>query len=248
MLSKSNIKYIQSLQHKKFRDEYQVFMAEGPKVVNELLRSGAFTCKTVFALDEWVKIQDTTILDIIGNNIEVIEQFELEKIAFYTTPNQVAAIFSMKETIHQIPVEGAITLVLDNIKDPGNFGTIIRTADWFGIKNIVCSNDTVDMYNNKVVQSTMASLARVNILYTDLTEWLKANHKVPIIATTLDGIDPREVNNISSLIIIIGNESNGIRPEIITMADKQITIPRIGHAESLNAAVATGILLHTLTR
>ncbi len=248
MLSKSNIKYIQSLQHKKFRDEYQVFMAEGPKVVNELLRSGVFECKRIFALEEWVNSQSETILNIAGNNLEQVEQFELEKIAFYTTPNQVVAIFSIRKPIDKIEVNEGITLVLDNIKDPGNFGTIIRTADWFGIKNIVCSEDTVDMYNNKVVQSTMASLARVNILYVNLPEWLNANNMVPVIAATLDGIHPDKVKNSSPMILIIGNESNGIRPEILEMSDKQVTIPRIGHAESLNAAVATGILLHALTQ
>lgn len=246
MLSKSNIKYIQSLQHKKFRDEYQVFMAEGPKVVNELLLSGVFECKRVYAVKDWVDAQQTKILDIIANQLELIESFELEKIAFYTTPNQVVAIFSMKEVISTIDVQNGVTLVLDNIKDPGNFGTIIRTADWFGINNIVCSEDTVDMYNNKVVQSTMASLARVNILYTNLPEWLQSNHHVPIIAATLDGCPPNEIKSSSSIMLVIGNESNGVRSEILAMTDKQITISRKGQAESLNAAVATGILLYEL--
>ncbi len=248
MLSKSTIKYIQSLQHKKFRDEYNAFTAEGPKIIKELLDSAVFDCQAVYALQEWISNLDDKTLQLVNGKLELIKDFELAKISTLTSPNQVAAVFEKKLPVVDIPVEGKLTLVLDDIRDPGNLGTIIRTADWFGINNIVCSMNTADMYNNKVVQSTMASLSRVNIFYTDLEKWLKENNTVKRIAATLDGKSAGFFEQLKEGILIIGNESNGISPAILDIADEQVTIPRLGEAESLNAAVATGILLYIMHR
>ena len=248
MLSKPTIKYIQSLQHKKFRDEYRCFTAEGPKVVMELLLSNAFVCKRIYALDKWVESLDPSTLDQCRDNLETIQLFELEKIAQAVNPHQVVAIFEQKDSVSDFNVKEGCTLVLDDIQDPGNLGTIIRTADWYGIKNIVCSLNTVDVYNNKVVQSTMASLARVNVLYADLPEWLQQQKGVLKIAATLDGEPGNKFGQLAASILIIGNEGKGISSSVLKCADEKITITRIGEAESLNAAVATGILLNRLTQ
>lgn len=243
MFSKSTIKYIQSLQHKKFRDEYHCFVAEGPKVVHGLLTTAVFAVKGIYALQEWVDELDIKLKKLYADRIEIIKDFELEKIAAYTTANKVVAVFEKRPVTENFQVRNKFTLVLDDIQDPGNLGTIIRTADWFGIENIICSLNTVDMYNNKVVQSTMASLGNVNIVYTALPLWLKKQEGVPILAATLNGRSLAEFNKIKEAIIIIGNESKGISDEIIDMANEKITIPKIGEAESLNAAVAAGIIL-----
>jgi len=145
-----------------------------------------------------------------------------------------------------VDIKQKLTLVLDNIQDPGNMGTIIRTADWFGVDNIICSHACADKYNPKVVQSTMGSLSRVNVYYTDLGEWLQKNTSIKIYATALDGNNISTVNNIKEAIIIIGNEGKGISEPVMQLVNEKITIPKIGEAESLNAAVATGIILAML--
>ncbi|MBK7306623.1 MAG: RNA methyltransferase [Chitinophagaceae bacterium] len=133
--------------------------------------------------------------------------------------------------------------MLDTIQDPGNLGTIIRIADWFGIENIVCSTGCADMYNAKVVQSTMGSLGRVNVIYTDIVAWLKENNKIKIYSASLEGEDVKVVGKLKEGILIIGNEANGVSDEVMDLVNEKINIPRIGEAESLNAAVATGIIL-----
>ena len=246
MFSKSTVKYIQSLQHKKFRDEYNVFVAEGPKVVIELLKESTFLCRAVYALKDWITGVDTATLNLLNDRIEIIKDFELEKIAAYSTANKVVAVFEKKTCNKDISLKDELTLFLDDIQDPGNLGTIIRTADWFGIKNIICSENTADIYNPKVVQATMASLARVNIVYVNLRKWLSANPDIQKVAAVLNGISLGEIKNMKEAILIIGNESKGISKKILELADTKITIPKTGAAESLNAAVATGILLYAL--
>ena len=248
MLTKQNIKYIQSLQHKKFRDELGVFVAEGPKVVEELLLSAKFNCEAIFSMAKWIEGLSSSLLDKISGKLQIVEAFELEKIANYSTPNSVVAVFKKSNPAEVIELKGNITLVLDGIQDPGNLGTIIRNADWFGIKNIICSTTTVDMYNSKVVQSTMASLSRLNIIYTDLYSWLRDHRDVKILATVLDGSPLEQTKHLHEAIVIIGNEANGIHSELVSLAEHKITIPRIGMAESLNAGVATGVVLYELCR
>ena len=243
MVTKSAVKYIQSLQHKKFRDAYGRFVAEGPKLVDELLELDAFPCEMVYATKDWK--QPPGINSQI--KVEVIENFELEKISGLSQPNQVVAIFE-KKTIHPDPKKSAGWIIaLENIQDPGNLGTIIRIADWFGIDHIICSHGTADVYNPKVVQSTMASLARVHISYHDLAEILPALNR-PIIAATLGGSSLDEFQIKENGVLLIGNESKGISEDLQKIANHNITIPRRGKAESLNAAVATGILLYGLMK
>jgi len=242
MISKTYTKYIQSLHHKKFRDIENAFIAEGSKVVMDLLSSGKIICSHILGTEDWMKEKEPEIRKYFSGPLEVIEDYELEKISALTTPNHVLGIF--KKIGHaDIKVKGNITLVLDSIQDPGNLGTIIRIADWFKVQSIICSETCADRYNPKVVQSTMGSLARVELCYTNLTRWLEENKTVPIYAAALNGKNINQLKGITEAIIIIGNESKGISGEIMNLASEKITIPKIGVAESLNAAVATGIIL-----
>lgn len=240
MITKNQVKYIQSLGQKKWRDSEQVFIAEGPKLVNELLI--AANCKIIqlYALKEWI--------DQVKPGIEVIEITidELEKISQLTTPNQVLAIAKKIKWESEAMIKGSISLALDEIQDPGNMGTIIRLADWFGVKNIFCSMNCADVYNPKVVQASMGSITRVRVEYADLRLLLENSKKMRIYATVLNGDDVTTMEKINEGMIIIGNESKGISDEALRLANVQITIPRKGKAESLNAAVATGIILSHL--
>jgi TrmH family RNA methyltransferase len=242
MLSKTYTKYIQSLHHKKFRDAEDVFIAEGSKVVMELLQSAVFSCEQVLGLEDWLHQNETIIRKNYAGPLQVVEAFELEKVSALSTPNQVLAVFKKLPKII-IAAKGKITLALDTIQDPGNLGTIIRIADWFGIQSIVCSVHCADMYSPKVVQSTMGSLGRVKIEYTDLVEWLEKNDAIRTYAAALNGKKVSELKGLKEGIIIIGNESKGISEQTMQLCNEKITIPRSGAAESLNAAVATGIIL-----
>lgn len=248
MLTKATIKYIQSLQHKKFRDEEGAFFAEGPKLVNELLQGDVFVCKNIYALPEWGSLLPEQLKNRYIHQTAFIKDFELEKISALSKPNQVLAVFEKKKADNKPLVKNNISIVLDDIQDPGNLGTIIRIADWFGVKNIVCSLHTADMYNSKVVQSTMASLQRVNLIYTDIEIWLAENKTIPVYAATLHGEPLQSISLLKEGIIIIGNESKGVSDAIIKLANKKITIPSFGEAESLNAAVAAGIIMYEIRR
>lgn len=248
MFSKTTIKYIQSLQHKKFRDSEGAFIAEGPKLVAELLAGKVFACRALYCVDEWASALHPSIIKALAEKRVVIKDYELEKISALSKPNQVLAVFEKKAKNPSPQIENKITLVLDDIQDPGNLGTIIRIADWFGIENIICSPHTADMYNPKVVQSTMASLQRVNLIYTDVLQWLIGQKTIKKYAAALNGQPLKSFGKLQEAIIIIGNESKGISEAVLKQANEQITIPRIGEAESLNAAVATGIILYELLR
>jgi len=242
MLSKTYTKYIQSLHHKKFRDTENAFIAEGSKVVMDLLRSGKIVCEHILATASWLQENEPEIRKYFKGPLEIVESFELEKITALSTSNQVLAVFT-KMKVAFIDPRSNITLVLDTIQDPGNLGTIIRIADWFGVPAIICSENCADRYNSKVVQSTMGSLARVEVLYTNLADWLKKNNGITIYAASLNGKNMDGLKKLKEGILLIGNESKGISDEIMELANEKITIPKIGNAESLNAAVATGIIL-----
>ena len=244
MFSKSTIKYIQSLQHKKFRDEEGLFVAEGPKLIAELLAGKIFACKNIYALPQWADLLTQKQKDSLGEQLVLIKDFELEKISSLVKPNLVLGIFEKKHPVNNPSFKDKITLVLDDIQDPGNLGTIIRIADWFGVENVICSLHTADMYNSKVVQSTMASLQRINLIYTDTATWLNENKNIKKFAATLNGESLKTISNLKEGILIIGNESKGISDAILQLADEKITIPGFGQAESLNAAVAAGIFLY----
>jgi TrmH family RNA methyltransferase len=243
MLSKRIVKYIQSLSHKKLRDEHGQFIAETPKVVTELLSTENVKCKILCADKKWISENEILLKNILSGNIYEIDEATLQKISLLKTPNKVLTVFDKKLPLSEPVITGKISLILDDIQDPGNLGTIIRNADWFGIENIICSENCADCYNPKVVQATMGSLARVNVLYVSLHAFIEANKNVSVYAATLSGTSVSELKNIPEGIILIGNESRGISKELLNMATLHITIPRYGNAESLNVAVATGIIL-----
>jgi len=246
MISKTHTKYIQTLQHKKFRDESGEFFAEGPKIVMELLEDGNFECNELFAVKEWLEANASMPGKFPKTAFSEVKDFELEKISALITPNKVLAVFKKRKQDGSVTSKGKITLLLDTIQDPGNFGTIIRTADWFGVETIICSHNAADMYNPKVVQSTMGSLGRVNILYDDLETWIQQNNSIKTYAAALNGKPANVLNGITEAAIIIGNESKGVNEDLMKLVNEKITIPRKGSAESLNAAVAAGIILSQL--
>lgn len=246
MLNKKIVKYIQSLSHKKFRDEEGVFIAEGPKVVSEFLLSEKIRCNLICAERDWLLENDSLLKKITPENIFETDEHWLQSISLLKTPNKVVAVFNKKPSSKMPVLVNKISLMLDDLQDPGNMGTIIRIADWFAIENIICSENCVDCYNPKVVQSTMGSLARVNISYTDLLSFIRSNEKINLYATTLAGTSVFKLPKINEGIILIGNESKGIHEDLLQLAFQKITIPRYGHAESLNAAVAGGIILSRL--
>lgn len=240
---KSKVKYIQSLSHKKQRDADNVFVAEGPKIINELLNEPAFGVVEIFALPQWRK--EHPLLDSIP--FTEIDEPLLEKISALSTPNQVVGIFRKPEIAPFDPA-GKISLLLNSIQDPGNLGTIIRCADWFGIDQVMCSRDTADVYNSKAVQATMGSISRVKVYYDDLLLVMQNHAQVTTYAATLNGNDVKSIGFIDEGMILIGNESKGISKELLELPHQKVTIARKGRAESLNAAVATGIILHACTR
>ena len=243
MLSKKIVKYIQSLSHKKFRDEEGVFIAEGPKIVAEFLASEELKCKLICADQTWIKENESLLKNIHSENIFETDDHWLESISLLKTPNKVVAVFEKRSLTNAPDLSNKISLMLDDLQDPGNLGTLIRIADWFNVKNIICSENSVDCYNPKVVQATMGSLSRVNVFYTDLFSFLDKNKKIAVYATTLHGTSIYKSPKIKEGIILIGNESKGVHGDLLKSASHQITIPKLGQAESLNAAVAGGIIL-----
>lgn len=235
MISKNELKYIQSLCQKKQRAAEGVFIAEGPKLAEELLASN-YKIIRGYASASWLAENKTS------KGFTEVSDIELEKMTGLQTANQVILIVEQKiqKTIPDLSKK--LSLVLDGIQDPGNLGTIIRIADWFGITQIIASEDTVDLYNPKVVQSTMGSFIRVPVYYTDIVSFLSAT-KLPVYGAMLEGKSMYELEKPSTGLLVIGNESKGIRTALQPLIKQAITIPRIGGAESLNAAVATGILV-----
>jgi RNA methyltransferase, TrmH family len=237
MLSKKEIKDIQSLDQKKSRDAQGRFVAEGPKVVSELLHIIPDRIEKIYALESWAGQHGH-----LKKLVQVVNEKELQKIAHSKTPNQVLAVVT--QWPEQEPIlQNAFCIYLDTIQDPGNFGTILRIADWFGVKHVVGTAGCADLYNPKVVQASMGSLARVGVYYDADLSWIK-KQTGPVYAATLNGTPT--FSKAHTGILIIGNESKGIRDELLALATQQITIQRKGAAESLNAAVATGILVSQL--
>lgn len=239
MVTKSELKYIQSLSDKKVRIETGCFIAEGVKLVGEMIATG-YPLKAVYALDSWAS-PDASI------EVNRIEPFELEKMSLLQTPNQVLAVALMPQKPKEIDIAGQLTVVLDGIQDPGNLGTIIRTADWFGIKQIVASEDTVDVYNPKVIGATMGSFMRVSVHYKNLAAWM-LSVKLPVYGALLEGENVFTIKAPKQGLLVIGSEGKGIRENIIDLITHPVTIPKTGGAESLNAGIAAGIIIAQLTR
>ena len=240
MLSKNEVKYIQSLCHKAKRDEAGLFVAEGPKLATELLSNG-FEIEHIYATQKWIEQHPSSNVPLT-----TITPQELERISQLQTPNQVLIIARQKRQATALSLSSNITLVLDGIQDPGNMGTILRTADWFGIHQIVCSPECADLYNPKVVQATMGSICRVNHWVKPLDTWLQ-QVQLPVYGAVLSGENVFDTLPPKEALLVIGSEGKGISEKVLSFISRPITIPRIGQAESLNAAVATGILLAYFT-
>jgi len=242
LITKTQVKYIQSLGHKKFRDAEGVFVVEGPKITAELL--AVLSPRQIYALPEWIEAMPSGSWKGV---VTAVGSVELERLSALTTPNRVVAVFE-KPVFGEPDFDAGIHLVLDGIQDPGNLGTIIRLADWFGIGTVVCTPDSADVFNSKAVQSTMGSVGRVAVIYCEPEEVLRSAGGMPVYATTLEGESVYGIGRIERGFIVVGNESKGIGPELLGLATRRVTIPRKGSAESLNAAVATGIMLSHLVR
>ena len=240
MVSKNQIKLITSLQQKKYRNANKLFFAEGVKGIEELLESN-------LELEHLYTTQNN--FDTVSKEKKtIISENDLKKISALATPNSCLAIFKMPE--EKLIIENGLILVLDSIRDPGNLGTILRLCDWFGIQQVLCSKETVDLFNPKVVQATMGSIARVNLNYVDLNKFLQQT-KLPIYGTFMNGENIYKSSLSQDGIIIMGNEANGISVELEKLVQNRITIPRFGDVqktESLNVATATAIVLSEFRR
>jgi TrmH family RNA methyltransferase len=238
-LSKNQFKLISSLQQKKYRNKYSLFIAEGTKVVEEFLNSN-------FVLDQLFCVNENDYKNI--ENKTVISEAELKKISSLKTPNNVLGLF--KIPLENTTKKEGFIVALDGINDPGNLGTIIRLCDWFGVDQLICSANTVDCYNTKVVQASMGSLSRLSIIFTDLVNFLELT-SLPKFATLMDGENVYKTELPQQAVLVMGNEANGISPSVLKLLDKKISIPRFGEiqeTESLNVATATAILLSEFKR
>ncbi|WP_445719724.1 TrmH family RNA methyltransferase [Flavobacterium sp.] len=240
MVSKNQIKLITSLQQKKYRKQEQLFFAEGVKVVQELLNSN-FELQDLFTTKE-------DFSSVSKNKVHAVSDLELKKISALTTPNTCLAVFKIPKAKNF--VESGLILALDDVRDPGNLGTIIRLCDWFGIETLFCSEESVDIYNPKVVQATMGSISRVNVVYGSLEVFLTKT-KLPIFGTFMDGSNIYQEALPKEGVIVMGNEANGISPSVEKLVLERIAIPRFGNiqlTESLNVATATAIILSEFKR
>ena len=239
MITKAQVKHIHSLEDKKYRYKCNEFVVEGEKMLQELINS-SLTINCIYATKDWIK-KNQKIKNI---HIEEVQAYELEKMSSLSTPNLALATVQIPAK-EEVSPKG-ISLVLDRIQDPGNLGSIIRIADWFGIDTVYCSEDTVDVFNTKVVQASMGSVFRIKIQYVNIEELLTKNNQIPSFAAILNGENICAHKSIQKGFIIIGNESKGVSPSIINLSTHKISIQRKGQAESLNAAIATGIICHSL--
>lgn len=234
MLTKNQIKLIRSLSLKKNRQKHGLFIVEGEKLVNEVLSSD-WEVEGIYATKEW-----------LGENAIIISNNDLNRISSLKTPNKVVAVVKIKKG--SLDITNNTVLALDGVKDPGNLGTIIRLADWFGIEDIICSDDCVDYLNPKVVQSSMGSFTRVNLHYTSLIDAFKKYSDYKLFMTVLNGTPLSEMTNSDKKIIVMGSESKGISKEVLELTSEKITIPKSksSKAESLNVSVAAAIILSAI--
>jgi len=240
MVSKNQIKLITSLQQKKYRTSNKLFFAEGVKVIQELLDSN-------FELEHLYSTQND-FEDVLPSKKSLILEADLKKISALATANSCLAVF--KIPLEKKIKESGLIVALDSIRDPGNLGTILRLCDWFGVKEIVCSKETVDLYNPKVVQATMGSIARVNMSYIDLNSFIAATN-LPVFGTFMDGVNIYKTTLPQEGIVVMGNEANGISMELEKLIKNKLSIPRFGEiqkTESLNVATATAIILSEFRR
>ena len=240
MFSKSQIKLITSLAQKKYRGQHNLFVAEGKKVIFELLQSS-------FLLEALYTTED--IFNAEKENTFLIKENDIKKISQLKTPQTALGVFHIPQQLN-IAASG-LRLALDGVRDPGNLGAIIRLCDWFGVEQLICSHDSVDCYNPKVVQASMGSIARVSVVYTDLADFIKSKSSEMVLGAFMEGANVYSSQLPSEGILVMGNEANGISPEIEVLVNQKISIPRFGElqeTESLNVATATAILLSEFRR
>ncbi|MEG1659280.1 MAG: RNA methyltransferase [Bacteroides sp.] len=241
LLSKNKIKYIRSLELKKNRKEEKVFLAEGPKLVGDLL--GHFSCRFLAATTEWLQQHPS----VAAEEIAVVSAEELSRASLLKTPQQVLAVFEQLEYRMDVEIiRRSLCLALDEVQDPGNLGTIIRLADWFGIEHVFCSTNTADVYNPKTVQATMGGIARVKVHYTPLPDLIRSLGDIPVYGTFLDGKNLYEQALSAHGLIVMGNEGNGIGKEAEALINRKLYIPNYPiereTSESLNVAIATAVV------
>ena len=240
MLSKSRITLITSLKQKKYRLQHQLFVVEGIKTIKEFLNS-SYELEHLYAIERFTEVS--------GNIQTVVSDTELKKVSFLKNTNSALAVFKI-QPVKEID-DSKLLVGLDNVRDPGNLGTIIRLCDWFGVTDLICNSETVDCYNPKVVQATMGSLTRVNVTYLNLEKYI-SKQNIPVFGTFMEGdnlyltdVDP------TSGIVVLGNEANGVSEQIEKLVTQKITIPKFGavqKTESLNVAMATSIILSEFKR
>ncbi|GAA4457665.1 RNA methyltransferase [Nibrella saemangeumensis] len=246
MLSKNLSKFIQSLHQKKYRQEHGAFLVEGAKSVREVLASG-FQVDILLATEAFYKENDR-LSDNQRPRIEIVTPADLERAGTLESNNTALAVVKIKENRPLIAEPNEWVLVLDDIRDPGNLGTILRIADWYGIRKIICSDTTADVYNPKVISASKGSFTRVAWWYGDIAGQLKQHPDVPVYGAFLDGSDVHRITFGRTGYLVMGNESNGIGPEVAALVSQRITIPRYGEAESLNVGIATAIILDNWRR
>lgn len=239
MVVKSQIKFIKNLQQKKYRLQNRLFVVEGVKTVVELLASSLEPYR--------IYVTDVSVLEPVSSEVEIISEAELKKMSGLATPNKVLGVFHFPQA-QAVDYSGWV-LALDDVRDPGNLGTIVRLCDWFGVRHLICSPNTVDCYNPKTLQATMGSISRVNIVYRDLPSVI-VESGLNVYGTFMDGESIYGTSLPNSGILIMGNEANGISATIEKLVDKRISIPQFGPktAESLNVATATAILISEIRR
>jgi len=247
MLSRNKIKFIRSLEQKKFRIESACFLAEGNKLVSDILPF--FECEFLLAKSSWLATQG----NISVKELIIAENNDIEKVSLLKTPQDVLAVFRQPQyNMKNEALKNELSLVLDGIQDPGNLGTIIRLADWFGIKQLICSPDTADVYNPKTVQASMGAIARVEVFYKSLPEWLDEIENIPVYGAFLEGKNIYTETLSSSGLIVMGNEGNGISTSVEKRITQKLYIPNYPpeaeSTESLNVAVATAIVCSEFRR
>ncbi|HFA49909.1 MAG TPA: RNA methyltransferase [Bacteroidetes bacterium] len=249
MLSTKKLKYLKSLHQRKFRQKYANFIAEGAKTASEILSDKNVEIEGIFALKEWLT-ENAANIKLPGEKVFEISESELKKISLLRTPNKVLLVLKQKKQGTPAALSSGISLYLDEIRDPGNMGTILRNADWFGVKWVYCSPQCVEVYNPKAVQASMGAFLRVKTQIETLDNIKKAAPGLPIYGAALDGKSIYEIEIPKAALVVIGNESFGISKETAKKLTHLIKIPRHadGRAESLNAAVATGIVLAAFRR
>jgi RNA methyltransferase, TrmH family len=245
MLSKSQISLLKSLQHKKDRTEQGLFLVEGYKSVIEFINS-VYQIEAIYHTASF----NPKVLKLSQKiNLSEISVADIQKISSLKTPQEIAALVKIPAwpALNNAQLEQKFSLVLDGIQDPGNMGTVIRTADWFGIDHIICAEDTVDAYNPKVVQASMGSLSRIKVHYTNLVSFL-SNIEMPVFGAMLDGENIYHADFGKQGLVVMGNEGNGLRPEVEKLVGKAVSIPRNGKAESLNVAIAAALFCSEIMR